>query len=135
MAKRLSDSDYRKLADFRHAIRRFLEFSGGAAKSEGLAPQQHQALLAIRGNSGAVCGIGRLAERLCIRPNTAAELANRLEASGLVRRTISEVDRRQVELSLTGEGERKLERLSRVHREELARIRPEILELFASLDA
>lgn len=132
---KLTDSDYRKLADFRYAIRRFLDFSGHAASSEGLTPQQHQALLVIRGSPHSIATIGRLAERLCIRPNTAVELADRLEAAHLVRRALSQTDRRQVTLSLTREGESKLETLTKVHRRELARIRPEILELFASLES
>lgn len=133
--KGLSNNDYRKLADFRYAIRRFLEFSGDAAAGEGLTPRQHQALLVIRGSPESVASVGQLAERLCIRHNTAVGLADRLEAAGLVQRTISDIDRRQVTLSLTGEGIRKLDALTRVHRKELSRIRPEILELFESLES
>lgn len=39
--KNLTDADYVKLADFRYALRRFLEFSEKAAAKEGLTPQQH----------------------------------------------------------------------------------------------
>ncbi len=132
--KPLSDADYTRLANFRHALRRFLEFSENAASGEGLTPQQHQALLAIRGNPAACCTVGYLAERLCIRPNTAAELAQRLEAGGLITRQPSRGDRRTVELGLTATGIRKLEFLSQVHRAELKQLRPEILTLFESLE-
>lgn len=133
--KALIDADYVRLGDFRYALRRFLEFSENAAEAEGLTPRQHQALLVIRASPGQVANIGRLAERLRIRPNTAAELANRLEAAGLAMCKASPEDGRSVELRLTPEGAAKLEVLSQVHRRELAQFRPEILALFHSLEA
>ena len=133
MAK-LSDTDYRELADFRHALRCFLEFSENAAAAEGLTPQQHQALLVIRGSEGAVANIGRLAARLKIRHNTAVELAQRLETAGLVTRTPDEQDKRSVVLALTALGSRKLETLTRTHRRELSQLSPEILRLFRGLE-
>jgi DNA-binding MarR family transcriptional regulator len=135
LEKPLTDTDYTRLSDFRHALRRFLEFSENAAASEGLTPQQHQAMLAIRGNQKAACSVGYLAERLRIRPNTAVELAQRLEAGGLITRQTSQGDRRYVELALTAAGTRKLEFLSQVHRSELKQLRPEIVALFQSLEA
>lgn len=132
--KPLGDADYTRLADFRHALRRFLEFSENAAAAEGLTPQQHQALLAIRGNPAPSSNVGYLAERLRIRPNTAAELAQRLESGGLITRRTSESDRRSVELALTETGMRKLEFLTRAHRAELKQLSPEIVALFQDLE-
>eukprot|EP00903_Cladosiphon_okamuranus_P003927 g3925.t1 len=63
----LTDGDYRKLADFRYELRRFLDFSANAAICEGLTPQQHQALLAIRGNMAPPASVGYLAKRLRIQ--------------------------------------------------------------------
>ncbi len=131
--KNLTDGDYARLANFRYALRRFLEFSAGAAKGEGLTPRQHQAMLVIRGSEGARASVGRLAERLCLKPNTAAELAKRLEAGGWITRTPDEADRRVVVLELTSSAEEILERLSRAHRRELRQIGPEIAALFQSL--
>lgn len=45
----LTDAEYRSLADFRFALRRFLAFSEDAARAQGLTPAQHQLLLAVRG--------------------------------------------------------------------------------------
>ncbi|HUJ98635.1 MAG TPA: helix-turn-helix domain-containing protein, partial [Stellaceae bacterium] len=82
----MSDAEYRLLAGFRHALRRFLRFSEAAAAEQGLTPQQHQALLAIRGaGSAGRLGVGGLAEQLQVRPHSAVGLASRLEALGLVR--------------------------------------------------
>ena len=132
--KKLSDADYARLADFRYALRCFLEFSEIAAAKEGLTPQQHQALLAIRASPGSAASIGRLAERLRIRPNSAVELANRLESAGLIAREASAEDRRSVILKLTADGESRLEILTRVHRNELQQLRPEIIGLFTGME-
>lgn len=130
----LTDGDYRLLAAFRHALRRFLRFSEAAAAEQGLTPQQHQALLAIRGaGSGGRLGVGGLAEQLQIRPHSAVGLASRLEALGLVRREPVAGDARQVLLALTPQAERLLERLSRAHREELRLVSPALRELLALL--
>src|ERR1044071_4624353 len=49
MQKNLPLSDYRAMAELRYQIRRFLRFSENAARQEGIEPQQHQMLLALRG--------------------------------------------------------------------------------------
>lgn len=131
----LTDDDYRKLADFRYELRRFLDFSANAASCEGLSPQQHQALLAIRGNAKPPTNVGYLAQRLRIRPNTSAELAQRLEQAGLITRSENDKDRRAMDLELTAEGKRRLEALSLAHRRELSQLKPVVVELLESLEA
>lgn len=133
-AKNLTDRDYVSLADFRYALRCFLEFSEIAAAGQGLTPQQHQALLVLRASPPGVSNIGRLAERLRIRHNSAVELANRLENCGLIRRQPSQADRRTVMLKLTAKGMRKLEELTIAHRNELRQLRPEILGMLHSIE-
>src|ERR1700733_4300948 len=98
--KALSDADYRSLAEFRHLLRKFLAFSEDAARKEGLAPQQHQALLAIKGFGG-VLTVGELADKLLIKPHTAVELVERLLKSGYIRKESDREDRRRAKLSLT----------------------------------
>ena len=132
--RKLTDADYVRLADFRYALRRFLEFSESAVAREGLTPQQHQALLVIRASTGASATVTRLAERLRIKPNTAVELAQRLEHGGLILRWQSPEDARAVCLTLTDAGEAKLEILTQVHRAELKQLSPEIVALFRSLE-
>lgn len=129
----LTDADYARLANFRHAMRCFLEFSELAASKEGLTPQQHQALLVIRGSEGATTTVGRLAERLRVRHHTAVEQAQRLEAAGMISRETNPKDRRSVLLRLTPEGDAMLERLSLAHRAELCELSPQIMALLESL--
>jgi DNA-binding MarR family transcriptional regulator len=118
-------SDYKLLAEFRFLLARFLAFSEDAAKAQGLAPRQHQALLAIKGHPGdAGITVGDLAERLCIRPHSAVGLVDRLVASGHLVRKGDPDDRRRIHLGLTAKGERVLAALSTAHHKELRRITP-----------
>src|SRR5580704_17079670 len=101
-AAAMSKDDYVKLAKFRHAIRRFADFSKTNAEMQGLTNQQHQALLSIRSFPDRdTVTVGELAQHLCIRQNSAVELVDRMEALGLVRRQIDAGDRRCVMVALT----------------------------------
>jgi DNA-binding MarR family transcriptional regulator len=120
--------NYKALANFRYEIRRFLNFSEDAAHAAGIEPQQHQALLAIKGlPAGLEATIGALAERLQIKHHSAVGLSGRLEARGWVRRARSRTDRREVLLRLTRRGERMLENLSLAHRRELHTAGPRLI--------
>ncbi len=123
--RELSLADYQLLAEFRHVLGRFLAFSAEAAQASGLAPRQHQALLAIKGSPGGQpMTVGDLAARLIIRRHSAVELVDRMVRSGFLRRRTDASDRRRAILMLTAAGERVLADLSAVHRAELRRIAP-----------
>jgi DNA-binding MarR family transcriptional regulator len=125
--------NYRALADFRYEIRRFLSFSEQAARDSGIEPQQHQALLAIKGlPPGRRATVGVLSERLQIQHHSAVELSVRLEAKGLIRRARSRRDRREVLLSLTRRGEKLLRELTLPHRAELRSAGPTLLRALDS---
>lgn len=132
----LRDSDYRTLATFRHALRVFLRFSEDAARSEGLTPNQHQLLLAIRGFDKPVAPtITDAAELLQLQHHSVVELVDRAVDAGLVTRRVDPADRRRQRLALTAKGSRKLARLTSVHRDELRRFRDEMADLLNALDA
>jgi len=127
-------SEYETLAALRYALRQFLGFSEQAAQRAGLTPQQHQALLAIKGfPERDRVTVGELAERLRVRHHSAVGLADRLVSQRLVTRTQGTKDRRQVYLGLTARGEAVLERLSAAHKEQLRRVGPHIGELLERL--
>lgn len=132
--ERLGRDDYRTLAEFRHLLARFLAFSQAAARTAGLAPRQHQALLAIKGfpREGGVT-IHDLAERLCIQHHSTVELADRLAEAGLVVRRQDAADRRRVFLDLTAQAEAMLAGLSAAHLEELQRLRPALEGILAAV--
>jgi DNA-binding MarR family transcriptional regulator len=124
---RLGKSDYQMLASFRYTLRRFLAFSEAAARDIGLASQQYQALLVVKGYpGGGAITINELARQLLIKHNSAVGLVDRLEAEGLVRRQPAARDRRKVDLLLTAKGTRVFERLAATHHAELARIEPQL---------
>ena len=130
----LESSEYRKLEEFRFQIRRFLSFSEAAARASGIEPQQHQALLALKGMpQGCVPTIGHLADRLLLKHHSAVGLVDRLETLGLVTRQPSPDDARQVLLRLTAKGERILHRLSLTHHKELEETGPKLVAALRSI--
>ncbi|ALR22528.1 MarR family winged helix-turn-helix transcriptional regulator [Sphingobium baderi] len=131
--KELTDADYRALAAFRHAIRRFQSFSEGQAAQAGLTPQQHQALLAIRAATPEQATVGYVAERLILKPHSATGLVDRLVALGLVVREAAAADRRRVYLRLTPGAYAMLAALTAIHREEVQKLRPVLLDILGQL--
>lgn len=124
-----SGVDYHALADFRFEIQRFVHSSDRIVRGAGLEPQQHQALLAIKGlPSHRVATVGVLAERLLVQHHSAVELVNRLEHKGMLRRARGEADRRSVLLTLTRRGEKLLKQLVLTHRAELKSARSKLLQ-------
>ncbi len=133
-AREVGNSDYQALAEFRFALRGFLAFSEGAARAAGLTPQQHQALLAIRGYPGRDrVTVSELAERLMIRHHSAVELIDRLSRGGLIAREPDPADRRRVQIALTAKARRKLKGLSAAHLDELRRLGPALPGLLQRL--
>jgi DNA-binding MarR family transcriptional regulator len=133
MAK-LRAQEYQQLAAFRRALREFMRFSEVEAEKSGLTAQNYQALLILRAcPEGERVTINDLAQQLLIRHNSAVGLVDRLAGQGLVAREPSPEDGRKVYLRLTAKGDRLLERLAEVHREELRRIAPELEKLLQSI--
>ena len=125
LARELAPHDYEILAEFRYLLMRFAAFSEQAAHTAGLAPRQHQALLAIKGYpGGGEMTIGDLAERLGIRHHSTVGLVDRLASRGYLVRREDPHDRRRTFLSLTSSGEQALAGLSAAHRRELRRVAP-----------
>ncbi|MEP7137516.1 MAG: MarR family transcriptional regulator [Chloroflexota bacterium] len=131
---KITQSEYETLAAFRYSLRLFIHFSEEAAYSVGLTPQQHQALLSIKGfPSRDKITITELAERMQIRHQSAVGLVNRLMAQGLLVREQSRTDRRQVYTTLSAKGLAILEQLSAIHKEELRRMLPQLRQLIERL--
>ena len=124
-----STSDYRRLADFRCAIRQFLHFSEEAARKNGFEPQQHQLLLAVKGlPEGVRPTITALSSRLYLKHHSTVELINRMVDRGFVVRRASDEDRREALIDLTPQGEEALRELSILHWQELQKREPALSE-------
>ena len=131
-ARGLDRKECEILAAFRYTLRRFLSFSEAAAGEVGLAPQQYQALLAIKGCAGRESvTINELAQQLLIKHNSAVGLVDRLENEGLVTRKTALEDRRKVNVKLTAKGSRIFGKLAAAHRLELQRVGPDLSRFLA----
>jgi DNA-binding MarR family transcriptional regulator len=110
---------YKSLAAFRAVLRQFLAFSDGATKAAGVTSHQYQAMLIVGASESGAVTVGELAGEMLIRPNGAVQMVNRLEALGMMTRSSSSEDRRQVLIRLTPEGARVLQTLATLHTREL----------------
>lgn len=130
----LTIRDYRDLGEFRFQLRQFMHFSELQAREHGLEPQQHQALLALKGlPEGKRPTISELASRLVLRHHTAVELTNRLEAAGFVKRHADPGDGRQILIQVTAQGAAKLRSLTLAHRDELRVKGPQLAKALRSI--
>jgi DNA-binding MarR family transcriptional regulator len=123
----ITQAEYETLAAFRRTLRQFLHFSENAARAAGVTPQQHQALLVVRGFPGPEpVTIADFAERLQIRHHSAVGLVDRLVKERLVKRTQHDKDHRRIQVSLTAHGGKVLEKLSSLHKEQLLHLMPRL---------
>jgi DNA-binding MarR family transcriptional regulator len=127
--KALQAKDYIALGAFRYAMRKFLRFSKDVlAARANLTTEQYEALLAIKGSSGANgMTVGEISERLQVKHHTAVSLLDKLEARKLATRKRAAADRRNVNVQLTEAGASLLARLAAIHHRELQRRSPEII--------
>lgn len=125
----LQDAEYVALAEFRYQLRRFSRNMEEQVRALGVNPQQYQVVLAIRGlPAGQAPTVGRLAERMQLNHNSMVELVDRCEQAGLLERTRSAADRRQVTLTITGRGDTLLRKLGAAAREELRDSGPSLVK-------
>src|SRR5579862_799847 len=109
-----------KVARFRYELRCFLRFSERAARSQGLTPQQHQLLLGVAGYTAhGTATISELAEFLQERHNAVVGLVARAAKRGWVSKKRDAIDRRTVQVRLTGSGAKLLRKLTSLHLSEL----------------
>ncbi len=118
--RKMSKMDFETLAQFRYQLRRFLRFSEEVTRLNGVTPLQYQLMLQIKGFPGREWAtVAELAERLQAKHHGVVALISRCEEAGLVRRNVGRDDQRRVEIQLTQAGERRLNQLTRLHRDEL----------------
>jgi DNA-binding MarR family transcriptional regulator len=112
--------DFRKLLEFRVALREFQRWSEDQADAAGLTHVQHQLLVGIKGHPGnRPPTVGDLAGYLLLRPHSTVELIDRAETAGLVERVPDGNDGRVVRVRLTKDGDRIVHRLGRPHLDRL----------------
>jgi DNA-binding MarR family transcriptional regulator len=133
MTKKITSAEFQALAELRYRLRIFLKQGDVEARAAGLEPQQYLMLLAIRGLAPDMpAKIQNLADRLALKHHSAVELVDRLEKRGLVRRTRSRTDRRQVLVSLLPHGQKVLEK---VVQKRISELRSSGRQLVRAIDA
>ncbi|MBS1702107.1 MAG: MarR family transcriptional regulator [Armatimonadetes bacterium] len=116
----LDKNGYETLLQLRSAIRKYIRFVDEGAHAVGITPQQHQLLLAIKGQQRRDWAtVSEIADELQLKHNSAVGLANRCQTAGLIRKEASMQDRRYVRLFLTARGESLLEELTLRNLEQL----------------
>lgn len=116
----LNKEEFKTLSDFRYQLRCFERFSEDITHEFGVTNLQYLLLLHVKGYKGREWAtIGELAERLQTHHNGVVSLASRCEKLGLVYRQRGNVDRREVEIYLTPEGNKLVKRIAGAHRNEL----------------
>jgi len=119
----LSKREFETLSHFRCQLRRFLRFSEEVTHRDGVTHLQYLLLLHIKGYQGREWAtIGELAERLQAHHHGVVSLVSRCEKLDLVYREQGKADRREVEVHLTPKGEKTVEKLARLHRDELLKL-------------
>ena len=127
--ERLGEGDYEALANLRYSIRRFRQFSAMEADKLGLTPEQHQALLAIKGLPiGKEMTARMLTERLLIPRKLVDSLIQELIDKGDVEVGSSTTGRSRQVIRLTRKGEDILDRLASAHLFEIRKMAPELMQ-------
>jgi DNA-binding MarR family transcriptional regulator len=119
---------FRKLAEFRFQLRKFLQFSHAVAEHCGLRHQQYQLLQCVYGMPPELDPtIANVAARMLLKHNSAVELVDRTIEQGLLRRCPDPTDHRRILLRVTTQGERILASLADYHMQELEQAGPELI--------
>lgn len=112
--------EFETLSDFRHQLRCFMRFSEDLTRGFGITNLQYLLLLHVKGyKSREWATIGELAERLQAPHNGLVSLASRCEKLGLIYRERGTVDKREVRIYLTPEGNKLVKKIASLHRNEL----------------
>lgn len=119
----LQKSEFETLSNFRYQLRRFLRFSEDVTRRHGVTHLQYLLLLHVKGYPERDwASIGELSERLQAKHHGVVALVSRCETLGLVYREQGKQDRRAVEVHLTPLGEKTVNKLAGLHRDELLKL-------------
>jgi DNA-binding MarR family transcriptional regulator len=116
--------DYREIADFRSALRRFDKATEEVTRRQGLTQRRYELLVMVAGaeDGSRSATISEIAARMHLAPQTATELVKRAEQVALVERCSDATDGRVTRVRLTKEGEHQLARAAAALRPERDRL-------------
>jgi DNA-binding MarR family transcriptional regulator len=115
--------EFEALSDFRHQLRCFVRFSEDITHEFGVTNLQYLLLLHVKGYKGREWAtISELADRLQTHHNGVVSLVSRCVKLGLLYRLRGTVDKREVKIYLTPEGNKLVKKIASAHRNELLRL-------------
>ena len=125
MAKKIpTKKEFEALSDFRYQLRCFMRFSEDITHEFGITNLQYLLLLHVKGYKGREWAtISELAERLQTHHNGVVALISRCEKLELLYRRRGTVDKREVKIYLTPEGDKLVKKIASEHRNELLSLR------------
>lgn len=125
---------FSRIADTRYLVRKVFRTIDEEARSAGLDPLEHQALIQLFGAPEHVLQMKELASRLDVGADVASKTVRALERKGYARRSRSDVDRRGINATPTESAQRLLASIDRRVRADIARLQrglPRSLQLGA----
>jgi DNA-binding MarR family transcriptional regulator len=112
--------EFEALSDFRYQLRCFVRFSEDITHQFGVTNLQYLLLLHVKGYKGREWAtISELAERLQTLHHGVVSLVSRCEKLGLLYRQRGTVDKREIRIYLTPEGNKLVKKIAGAHRNEL----------------
>ncbi|HTN94378.1 MAG TPA: MarR family winged helix-turn-helix transcriptional regulator [Gallionella sp.] len=118
--KSLTKEEFQALSDFRYQLRCFVRFSEDITHQFGITNLQYLLLLHVKGYKGREWAtISELAERLQTLHHGVVSLVSRCEKLGLLYRQRGTIDKREVKIYLTPEGNKLVRKIASAHRDEL----------------
>lgn len=102
---------FQGVASARYLLRKVFRLVEDQARSAGLDPLAHQALIQIYGSDNGALKVREVAERLDITPAFASTLIQSVERKGLVLRSRDREDQRVIWITVTGKGRALLYRI------------------------
>lgn len=126
-----SDADFHRLAELRAGLRDYLAWAEDRAREHDTTPVQFQLVLAVRASpepNGPT--VGELATALRLKHHSVVGLVDRAETAGMVRRDRDADNGARVRVTLTTDGQRRLDALAAEHGQKLAAIAPRMREVW-----
>lgn len=132
--QKLTKADFKKHAQFRHWLRRFMSATETHSRAAGIGGSQFTLLLAVRGlPEGETPNISTVAERLMVESHSVVELVDRCVQGGFLERFRAGSDQRLVFVRLTELGNEVVEKIALQNREQIIDALPGLMEFLKSL--
>jgi DNA-binding MarR family transcriptional regulator len=115
-----SSEQQRAVLTVLHTASNLMNLHRTLLKPHGITPEQFNILRILRGQKGKPIALRDITSRMIDPNSNTSRLVDKLMTKGLVKRTSCPEDRRRVDIELTPEGERTIQRLSELMEDSLS---------------